>query len=97
MQNIIFGLISFLIAEFALGYGAKKLFKKKKNDVSAVSRLCGRMLCDTAALLSVAVIYHSVYNTLVQSPHQLVGFLLPLITFVPVPVLLKKTEKRFPK
>ena len=30
MQNIIFGLISFLIAEFAFGYGAKKLFKKKK-------------------------------------------------------------------
>ena len=31
MQNIIFGLISFLIAEFAFGYGAKKLFKKKKT------------------------------------------------------------------
>lgn len=51
MQNIIFGLISFLIAEFAFGYGAKKLFKKKKTDVSAVSRLCGRMLCDTAAFV----------------------------------------------
>ncbi len=30
MQNIIFGLASFLIASFAFGYGAAKLFKKKK-------------------------------------------------------------------
>ena len=46
----------------------------------------------TVALLAAAVIYHSVYNTLVQSQHQLVGFLLPVVTFVPVLVLLKKTE-----
>ena len=30
MQNIIFGLASFLIAAFAFGFGAAKLFKKKK-------------------------------------------------------------------
>lgn len=30
MQNIIFGLASFLIATIAFGYGAAKLFKKKK-------------------------------------------------------------------
>ena len=30
MQNIIFGLVSFLTAAFAFGYGAVKLFKKKK-------------------------------------------------------------------
>ena len=30
MKSIIFGLISFLIAGFAFGYGAAKLFKKKK-------------------------------------------------------------------
>ena len=30
MQNIIFSLTSFLIAAFAFGYGAAKLFKKKK-------------------------------------------------------------------
>ena len=30
MQNIIFALVSFLIAAFAFGYGAAKLFKKKK-------------------------------------------------------------------
>ena len=46
----------------------------------------------TAALLATATIYHSVYNTLVQSSHQLVGFLLPVITFIPVLILLNKTE-----
>ena len=45
----------------------------------------------TAALLSAASIYHSIYNTLVQSTHQLVGFLLPVATFIPVLVLLNKT------
>ena len=46
----------------------------------------------TIALLAVAMIYHAVYNTLVQSSHQLVGFLLPVITFIPVLVLLNKTD-----
>ncbi len=30
MQNIIFGLASFLMAAFAFGFGAAKLFKRKK-------------------------------------------------------------------
>ena len=45
----------------------------------------------TLALLSAAVIYHSVYNTLVQSEHELVGFLLPVVTLIPVLLLLNKT------
>lgn len=44
----------------------------------------------TTALLSAAVIYHSVHNALVQSEHELVGFLLPLVTFIPMRILLKK-------
>ena len=48
----------------------------------------------TTALLSVAIIYHSIYNTLVQSSHQLVGFLLPTFTFIPVLVLLNKAERK---
>lgn len=42
----------------------------------------------TTALLAVVMIYRSVYNTLVQSEHQLIGFLLPLFTFVSILVLL---------
>ena len=48
----------------------------------------------TIALLTVSAIYHGIYNTLVQSQYQLAGFLLPLFTFVPVVILLKKVENK---
>ena len=70
------------LCTLAVGYGMTFVHTRRKLFYTG-----------TVALLSVAVIYHSVYNTLVQSPHQLVGFLLPLITFIPVLVLLHKTEK----
>lgn len=38
----------------------------------------------TIAALSVAVIYHSIYNVLVQSEYPLLGILLPLLSFVPL-------------
>ena len=47
----------------------------------------------TVALLAAAAIYHSIYNTLVQSSHDIVGFILPVITFIPILILLKKTNK----
>lgn len=46
----------------------------------------------TTALLTVAVIFHSAYNTLVQSSHQFVGFVLPVVTFICVLTLLNRTE-----
>ena len=46
----------------------------------------------TTALLTAATIYHSVYNTLVQSDHQLVGFLLPVLTFIPVLAVLNRAD-----
>ena len=46
----------------------------------------------TVGLLSAAIIYHSVYNTLVQSDYQLYGMFLPLITFFLVLLLLDKPE-----
>lgn len=35
------------------------------------------------ALLSTAITYHGIYNMLVQSPYEVVGFLLPIITYIP--------------
>ena len=69
------------ICTLAVGYGMTFVHTKRKLFYTG-----------TTALLSVAIIYHSVYNTLVQSSHQLVGFLLPVITFIPVLMLLNKTE-----
>ena len=70
------------VCTLAVGYGMTFVHTRRKLFYTG-----------TMALLSVAVIYHSVYNTLVQSSHQLFGFLLPVITFIPVIVLLNKTWK----
>lgn len=47
----------------------------------------------TVGLLSSAIIYHSVYNTLIQSQYRFIGFLLPVLTFIPILILLNKTEE----
>ena len=38
----------------------------------------------TVGALSVAIIYHSIYNVMVQSAYPLLGILLPLVTFIPL-------------
>ncbi|MBQ0083410.1 MAG: PrsW family intramembrane metalloprotease [Clostridiales bacterium] len=71
------------IATLAVGYGMTFVHTRRKLFYTG-----------TVALLSVAMIYHSVYNTLIQSEHQLIGFLLPVITFIPVLIILSKTEEK---
>lgn len=46
--------------------------------------------CGTFALLSLAIIYHSIFNQLVQSDFQYVGILLPIITYIPILLLVRK-------
>ena len=70
------------VCTLAVGYGMTFVHTRRKLFYTG-----------TTALLCVAIIYHSVYNTLVQSAHSLLGFLLPVLTFVPVLILLNKTEK----
>jgi RsiW-degrading membrane proteinase PrsW (M82 family) len=49
-------------------------FVKKRRKVFIVG---------TFALLSTAIIYHGIYNMLVQSSFEMVGALLPIITYLP--------------
>ena len=49
-------------------------FARKRSKMFIVS---------TFALLSTAVTYHGIYNMLVQSPYEIVGFVLPIITYLP--------------
>lgn len=44
------------------------------------------------ALISVAIVYHSAYNSLVTSNHIIEGFILPTITFVPLIIYLNKKD-----
>ena len=49
-------------------------FVKKKRKIFWVG---------TFALLSTAITYHGIYNMLVQSPYKVIGYLLPLSTYIP--------------
>lgn len=66
------------ICTAAVGYGMSFVRKKKKLFVSG-----------TFALLALAVIYHGLFNMLVQSKNlQYVGFVLPAVTYVPLIIYL---------
>lgn len=60
-------------------------FAKKKPKIFAVG---------TFALLSVAISYHGIYNMLVQSKYNFVGFVLPIATYLPIFLWRMKIRKK---
>lgn len=44
----------------------------------------------TVAALSAAIIYHSIYNIIVQSPYPMLGVLLPIVTYIPLLIVVSK-------
>ena len=58
----------------AVGYGMSFVKKKKKL-----------FYCGTFSLLMLAIIYHGIFNMLVQSEElKYFGFLLPVATYIPL-------------
>ncbi|MBQ7200060.1 MAG: hypothetical protein IJS24_01650, partial [Eubacterium sp.] len=52
-------------------------------------------ICGTFALLALSIIYHSVFNTLVQSEtYKYWGFVLPLSTYVPFVIYIIYSRKK---
>lgn len=72
------------ICTAAVGYGMSFVKKKKKL-----------FYCGTFALLLMSIIYHGIFNMLVQSTDWLkyFGFVLPLLTYVPVVISLIRRYK----
>ena len=60
-------------------------FVRKKNKLFVVG---------TFALLSTAITYHGIYNMLVQSDYQIIGYLLPITTYIPFVVWRIKKKKQ---
>lgn len=54
--------------------GVGIVFVKKKRKIFWVG---------TFALLSTAITYHGIYNMLVQSQYEIIGYLLPISTYIP--------------
>ena len=66
--------------------GVGILFVKKKPKLFAVG---------TFAMLSTAITYHGIYNMLVQSDFKMIGYLLPIATYVPFMVWrIKKIQQK---
>lgn len=61
------------VCTVAVGYGICFVKKKKKL-----------FYCGTFALLTMAMIYHGIFNMLVQSQYNYLGFFLPAITYIPL-------------
>ena len=51
-------------------------------------------LCGTFALMSMAIVYHSVYNSLIQSDYKYLGAVMPMITYLAVIVILVIVYKK---
>ncbi|MCR4842543.1 MAG: PrsW family intramembrane metalloprotease [Eubacterium sp.] len=71
------------ICTSCVGYGTTFVRKKRKL-----------FICGTFALLAMAITYHASFNILVQSAqYKYLGFVLPLITYVPVVLFLFSGKK----
>ena len=60
-------------------------FAKKRSKIFVVG---------TFALLSTAITYHGIYNMLVQSDYDIIGFLLPMATYIPFLVFRIKNKSK---
>ena len=78
-----FSMLSAIIRAFGAGLmhgmctllvGVGISFVKKKSKLFAVG---------TFGLLSTAIVYHGIYNILIQSEYSIVGALLPIVTYIP--------------
>lgn len=60
-------------------------FVKKKQKLFVVG---------TFGLLSTAIVYHGIYNILIQSKYSIIGALLPIVTYVPFFIWRSRIKKR---
>ena len=83
LNDASFNMIDAIVRAFGAGLmhgmctllvGVGILFVKKKRKLFVVG---------TFAMLSTAITYHGIYNMLVQSDYQIIGYLLPIATYIP--------------
>ena len=83
LNDASFNMIDAIVRAFGAGLmhgmctllvGVGILFVKKKRKLFVVG---------TFAMLSTAITYHGIYNMLVQSDYQMIGYLLPIATYIP--------------
>ena len=95
LNDTSFNMIDAIVRAFGAGLmhgmctllvGVGILFVKKKRKLFVVG---------TFAMLSTAITYHGIYNMLVQSDYRIIGYLLPIATYVPFMVWrIRKTRQK---
>lgn len=71
------------VCTMTVGFGICFVKKKKKL-----------FYCGTFALLTMASIYHGIFNMLVQSNYKYLGFVLPALTYIPIIIRQYNTTKK---
>ena len=71
------------VCTIMIGYGMS--FVRKKRQF---------FYCGTFALLIMAILYHGIFNMLVQSDHYYIGFILPGVTYIPILVSIYEEKKK---
>ena len=95
LNDASFNMIDAIVRAFGAGLmhgmctllvGVGILFVKKKQKLFVVG---------TFAMLSTAITYHGIFNMLVQSDYRLIGYLLPIATYIPFMVWrIKKVRQK---
>ena len=52
--------------------------------ISYIKKRSKLFFCGTFSLLIAAIIYHAIFNSLVQSQYRILGFILPTLVCVPL-------------
>ena len=60
--------------------------------ISMIKRRRKLFICSTFAWLMVAIVYHSMYNMLVQSDYWYVGVAIPAISYIPIAIVIKRKK-----
>lgn len=63
------------------------------DAMSAVVQKRKLFLTGSLAALSISIIYHSIYNIIVQSEYSLFGILLPIATYIPLLMFIKSRKE----
>ena len=83
LNDVSFNMIDAVVRAFGAGLmhgmctllvGVGITFSKKRSKIFIVG---------TFALLSTAITYHGIYNMLAQSQYEIIGYLLPIVTYLP--------------
>ena len=80
-----------VIRGFCIRFDARNLYSFVGYGISFIKTRKKLFVSGTFALLSLAITYHSVFNTLVQSEtYKYLGFVLPISTYIPFIVFVIK-------